>query len=205
MKVDSLPAAIMLIWELWKTLHTLLFGWEKGQFYPEKRMLGWHFLIRWLCSLLVWDVLMLEERGKIVLPQGFNCLYLAVSDPFHASLSSKLIHYHSLHDSSDLHLSPQEKCSGSEQLGNSRELCPARQLPPAASSPQGLAGLSLLCTVTRMSDCPHTCQGQPGQGKAAVLPWEVENVTLCTLTYHLDKVTSWGWIKVISCWFSVCT
>lgn len=73
MKVDLLPAAIMLIWGLWNTLHTLLFGWDKGQFYPDKGMLGWHFLIQWLCSLLVSDVLMLGEKSKIVLPQGFNC------------------------------------------------------------------------------------------------------------------------------------
>lgn len=73
MKVDPLPATIMLILGLWKTLHMLLFGWDKGQFYPEKRLSGWHFLIRWLCSLLMSDLLMLGETSKIVLPRGFNC------------------------------------------------------------------------------------------------------------------------------------
>lgn len=134
-------------------------------------MLGWHFLIQCLCSLLMSDVLMLGETSKIVLPQGFNC-----SLPCGVRYTPWFIIIQT--DSLPLCTAPQTSTSALRRSAVDQrswettwsELCPARQLPAAASSPQGLAGLSLLCTVTRMSDCPHACQRQPGQGRAAVLP-----------------------------------
>lgn len=189
MKVDSLPAAIMLIWGLWKTLHMLLFGWDKGQFYPEKGMLGWHFLIQWLCSLLV---LMLGETSKIVLPQGFNCSLPCSVRYAPWFIIIKLVHYHSLHSSSDQQLSPQERCSGSEELGNLEGVVSSQAAPLCSQQPTGVSGVvpSLYCHQNEWLS-PHMA-GTASTRKGSSAPLRSRKCDPCTLTCHLDKGRSWG-------------
>lgn len=127
MKVDLPPATVRIILGLWKTSHTLLFGWDKGQFYPGKGLSGMAFSY-WVALLP--DLLMLGETHRIVLARGFNRLL-----PHRASgsLSSKLICYHPLHGSSDQHLSPPGELQwirGAIKLPEAN-LCPVRQLSRA--------------------------------------------------------------------------
>lgn len=203
MKVDLLPATIMLILGLWKTLHMLLFGWDKGQFYPEKGLSGWHFLIRWLCSLLMSDLLMLGDTSKIVLPQGFNC---SLPNSVRYAQWFIIIQIDSLPLSAWLLRPASQPPRRSALDQRSRESTWSKLVSSQAAflsneKPAGLEQLtrvnwivpSLQCHKNKwLSPCMWEMKRwQQGQGRAALLPWEAVNVTPSTLTCYLGKVTSW--------------
>lgn len=77
----------------------------------------------------------LGRQVKLYYLRVLTALYLAVSGTLHGSLSSHVIHYHSLPGSSDQHLSPQEKWSGSEELGKLEWVVSSQAAPPCSQHP----------------------------------------------------------------------
>lgn len=131
------------------------------------------------------------------------------------SLSSKLIHYHSLHGSSDQHLSPPRRSAMDQSSCETTwsNLVSSQAAFPCSQQPAGLVQLTRVNWVVPSLRChqnewlsPNMWEvkrRQPGQGRAALFPWEAVNVTLSTLVCHLDKVTSQRQVKLINWWFSL--